>query len=129
MRAFLPAFLVGLLGVAACAASAPPPPVATASPGAACGETEQQAVRRIGAVIAAHETCATDADCERVSQGGSCFDHCTIAMAREGEPALQAVAADVAAHECRDFAAQGCHAVSPPCMPLPAPVCREGKCQ
>ncbi|HEY5242008.1 MAG TPA: hypothetical protein VIJ22_11105 [Polyangiaceae bacterium] len=127
---FLPTLFLLFAGAAACASSASPPanPV-TSTPGTSCQDIEQQGVRRIGAVLAAHKACTADADCESVSQGGTCFDHCTARMAREGDAALQAVTADVAAHECRDFAARGCHAVSPPCMALPAAACHHGVCE
>jgi len=129
VKAILPAALLLLLGAGACAPSASPVPAASTAAAPSCRDIEQQAVRRIGPVIAAHRACARDSDCEDVSQGGTCFDHCTVRMAREGDAAFQAITADVAAHECRDFAAQGCRAESPPCMPLPAAACHGGVCE
>ena len=129
MRASLPAVLLLVAGAAACAASPPPSPVTSSSPPVdSCKAIAQQAAQRVGVVLGAQRSCASDADCLVVPQGASCFDHCTTVIARAGQPALQSVVADVDAHECRDFATQGCRVEVPPCSPPGAAACHKGVC-
>ena len=121
-----------LAGAAACA-SAPPPAAAsapTAGPSSSsCADLRAHALRRLDDVLAANGACTTDADCVSVGLGGSCFDACSRSVAKNGQPALDAASADVDAHECRDFKAQGCTAWAPPCAPPPPTACRKGICQ
>jgi hypothetical protein len=128
MKALVPVVVVILSGSVACAASAPVP-VTEPRPASSCESLAREAAARVDAVLAAHRACGSDADCTTVPQGASCFDHCTTAIARSGEPALQAIVADVDAKECHDFAAEGCRVVPPPCMAPAATTCRSGMCQ
>jgi hypothetical protein len=115
----------------ACASSSVPGETpATAQPAGACSAIAAKAAQRVQTIAAAQRACSTDADCVLVGQGASCFDHCTTSIARAGQPAVDAMVADVDAHECRDFAAQGCRVEVPPCAPPPAAAtCRAGQCE
>jgi hypothetical protein len=115
----------------ACAsASVPGEPLAAPRSPAACASIAAKAAERVQGIASAQRACSTDADCVLVAQGASCFDHCTTSMALGGKAALDAMVADVDAHECREFAAQGCRVEVPPCAPPPAAAaCRAGQCQ
>jgi hypothetical protein len=124
--------LVAVLPAAGACASSSVPGEPTVMPpsGASCSAIAARAAQRVQAIAAAQRGCSTDADCVIVGQGASCFDHCTTSIARAGQPAVDAMVADVGAHECREFAAQGCRVEVPPCAPPPAAAtCRAGQCQ
>ena len=116
----------------ACASSSVPGETtpATAQAPASCAAIAARAAGRVQGIAAAQRACIADADCVIVAQGASCFDHCTTSIASAGKPAVDAMVADVDAHECRDFAAQGCRVEVPPCAPPPpAATCRAGRCE
>jgi hypothetical protein len=137
MNKVLVVLLLAASGAVACGSSPTASPQA-ASPvasveapaaGEACGAPARQAADRVSAVTSAQRACSADADCIVVPQGASCFDHCTTVIARSGRAALDAVVADVGAHECREFLALGCRIEVPPCAPPGQPSCKAGLCQ
>ena len=133
----LPARLVAAVGsmTMACALGcsaqrSAPEKTGAAEPGAeACEAKRAAAGQTIGAVIAAHQSCAKDSDCEPVAQGG-CIDACTRVMSATGTSAFATAAAEVEAKYCAPFRADRCpRPPSPPCAPLPPPACRTGVCR
>ncbi len=125
------------LAALACAPAAPPPPQApsaTATDGPAGGDScearSSRAYARYEAILEspANQACTSDADCAAIERSSTCFDHCNAAIGKQGLPALTSVRADVDAHECKAFLAQGCRVEPPPCTPPTAPRCEAGRC-
>jgi hypothetical protein len=129
MRASVVTLVLVAVGAAACATTEPAGPEPETPPSSECEALARQAARRVDAVLAEHRHCVSDSDCVSVGHAAGCFDHCTTAMARGGTSALQSIQAEVDAHECRDFAAQGCRVEAPPCAAPATVACRHWICE
>jgi len=119
------ALAASLALVLACASSSSP----ATSPGTStCDDLVASAQKDLQSALDANATCTTDADCESVGFGASCFDSCSRGIAKSGDAAYKASVDKVDGAQCKQFKDQGCkQAPIPPCTP-PIVKCNAGKC-
>jgi len=79
-------------------------------------------------VIAAHQACLHDADCQSIAFQSSCFDSCTRAVNVSGVAAVEAAVTRVNAGICANYQSDGCKLVIPPCVPPLTSQCVDGSC-
>jgi hypothetical protein len=73
-------------------------------------------------------SCATADDCMNVEIATSCTAGCTAYVNVTGGKRVIATIADINDTICSGFAAKGCMIAVPPCVPVLAPGCLNGKC-
>jgi len=121
--------LVGALSIAAALAACSATPDRGTAKEDVCSASQKAATDRVLGVVAANETCASDADCSTVNVNAACFDVCTRSVNQVGKGAVDRVITLVEAGECKGFTAAKCSLIPPPCAPPRPSRCVSGKCE
>jgi len=103
-----------------------------ARPGAAatgtCEARRESAQAEIAAVIAAHQACEQDADCQSIAFQSGCFDSCSRAVNASGVANVATAIDKVNASTCANYQSDGCRVEIPPCVPPMPNQCIAGRC-
>lgn len=96
-----------------------------------CDQRTMLASSQLNAVAKSADTsCTIDLECWMDSSGSSCTHHCsTYALSTQGQADLQAARDAINGGVCKDFAADDCTVIEPPCEAPGYPSCVAGTCQ
>jgi hypothetical protein len=97
--------------------------------GPSCEDLQQSARDEVIKAFVGHAQCTDTADCVSTSLAAKCFDSCSRSVNKNFTSDVSAAKDRVNAAQCKQFEAQGCKLIIPPCPPPDPATCISNICQ